>query len=322
VSWSWVESQSYCYLHNSTANLVANSAVVTGLISSTVNPAPLRTGKKGIGWTSSHSCSDLKLLSEISWTYGWSQYPDGNIVSCMNQLGISFVPMQWGAGGIDDLESNVWTNSGYILGFNEPNVASQSNLSPAEAASLWPQIEAVADKYNMLIGSSSAAPGGNISPEQWHDEFFGNCTTCRVDFITIHVYECTIGGLQYWVDTVVKYNKSIWLTEFSSACGASQPESDDYSYMTAALSWLDSQPQIERYSWYGTRIAPNDGYLGPNASIFSLQCSSLSNLGELYNGNPGSSGTPCPTGSHSSSSAAEIFVPIIFSAFLVIFYLL
>ena len=67
-----------------------------------------------------------------------------------------------------------------ILGFNEPNHASQSNLSPEQAALGWMELQA-AYPDKTLVSPSASPP----DTEQWFDEFFEICESlgCRVDYI-------------------------------------------------------------------------------------------------------------------------------------------
>ena len=63
------------------------------------------------------------------------------------------------------------------------------------------------------------------------DQFFGNCTDCKVDILATHYYGCDIRGLKWYkwhqyslllkaprcnryIDTCRKYGLPIWLTEF------------------------------------------------------------------------------------------------------------
>ena len=62
--------------------------------------------------------------SKISWLYNWSPTPTPNSSS------IEFVPMQWNNVGIDELHSKVKNaGAGTIIGFNEPELPDQSNMS-------------------------------------------------------------------------------------------------------------------------------------------------------------------------------------------------
>jgi hypothetical protein len=55
--------------------------------------------------------------------------------------------MCWGAvyaGDVAGIEARIQAGSKYLLGFNEPNFKSQANLTPAQAASMWPNLEKIA----------------------------------------------------------------------------------------------------------------------------------------------------------------------------------
>lgn len=51
-------------------------------------------------------------------------------------------------------------HSGFVQRPESILSASQANLMPAHAAALWPQLEKVADKYGLRLGSPSASNCG------------------------------------------------------------------------------------------------------------------------------------------------------------------
>jgi len=53
--------------------------------------------------------------------------------------------------------------------------------------------------------------------------------------------------------------------------------------MKAALAFLDGDPKVERYSWFGTRLDPTDGWLGPQVDLLDDSSCALTDLGKLYN---------------------------------------
>ena len=70
--------------------------------------------------------------------------------------GIEWVPMQWGAISADQaatIASRIPEGSKYLLGFNEPNFKSQSNLTPAQAAAMWPHVEDIAREKGLAAMS-------------------------------------------------------------------------------------------------------------------------------------------------------------------------
>jgi len=280
-----------CFFKATNSNRTANTGVTAGQATPLPLPSP-RSGKRGLAWFNSEACSDLKLMSKVSWVYNWAPLPDSPMAPCIEQLGMEFVPMQWGGGGITpDLNFTIYGHSKHLLTFNEPNFFAQSNISPMQAAQFWPTIQAVATERGMLIGSPAASAcgplpsdcyAGSWNPEPWFDQFFANCTNCKVDFLTTHIYTCNITQLTEYLDGLKKYNKPIWLTEF--ACpAAGQPIEVEINFMKQALQLLESDPAIQRYAWFGTRLDPTDGWLGPQVDLLAQDSCALTDLGQLYN---------------------------------------
>jgi len=281
-----------CFFKGTNSPKVSNNGTVAGAVSNRPNPPPARSGKRGLAWFNSKSCSDMKLLKSVSWLYNWGTSPDPEVMPCIEQLGIEYIPMQWGGGGIADLKQTIYGNAKHLFAFNEPNFKSQSNVSPADAAKMWPQLEEVANAHGLKLSSPAASAcgpnpetecyGGTWSPVPYFDAFFGNCTGCKVDFIATHIYTCDINELTTYLNSLKKYNKPIWLTEF--ACpAAGKPDSYEMDFMKQALHLLDNDPVIERYAWFGTRLPPNDGWLGPQVDLLSDQACALTDLGKFYN---------------------------------------
>jgi len=281
-----------CFFKADTTGKKTNAGTISGMVSGTPPNVPPRQAKRGLAWFNSQLCSDLKLMKSTSWIYNWSPTPDQNLVPCMKNLGIEFVPMQWGGGGLDTLAQEIYADTKHLIAFNEPNFHAQSNVAPKQAATLWPQLEAIAAKHNLKLGSPSAAAcgpnpqtdcyGASWDPEPWFDDFFGNCTGCKVDFLTSHIYTCNMTELTSFLTKLKKYNLPIWLTEF--ACpAAKQPVSVEIEFMKAAITYLENEPSIERYAWFGTRLDPTDGWLGPQVDLLSDTSCALTDLGKLYN---------------------------------------
>jgi len=52
--------------------------------------------------------------------------------------------------------------------------------------------------------------------------------------------------------------------------------------MNQALQYLETQSYIGGYAWFGTRLDPNDGWLGPQVDLLAYNQSSLTQLGQIY----------------------------------------
>ena len=78
------------------------------------------------------------------------------------------------------------------------------------------------------------------------DQFFGNCTGCRVDFMATHYYTCSAQYLQWYLnDVYTKYQRPIWLTEW--ACPNEKGTlSTQIRYLRNALKVLDDHSAVDR----------------------------------------------------------------------------
>jgi hypothetical protein len=210
----------------------------------------------------SNSLADLTTLSKgISWWYNWSTSPEKGVATTFQQSGVEFVPMIWGVkNGPPDpatIEKQIPKGSKYILGFNEPNFGAQSNITAAQAAALWPRIMQIAKDLNLKIGSPApnycAGNCNDTDPIHYLDTFFAACTGCQVDFIAAHWYACDGPALTHYLGLLKKYNKPIWLTEFSCMDAGDHSVAGEEAYMKTALQILENDPMIFRYSWFTGR---------------------------------------------------------------------
>lgn len=238
-----------------------------------------RSKKRGIAY-GGHSDADMAALSAgVSWWYNWSPRPEGSLLTkSYVSLGVDFVPMIWG-GSFDPtaLANEVPAGAKYLLTFNEPNFGSQSNLTPEQAAALWPKIEAFARARGLAIVSPALNYcGGNCNatnPFDWLDRFFAACAGCQVDYVAAHWYACSRSALVDYLDQYeTKYKKPLWLTEFSCLDDSSITLAKEQQYMQDAVAVLEADPMVFRYAWFSGRyaamsmvdlLAPSSGALAP-----------------------------------------------------------
>ena len=260
-----------------------NPAVGSGDGATVDGGAVARSGKRGVAYGFT-SVADLSAPgTSVSWWYNWTQKPDAAVAAALPQLGIEYVPMVWG-GTFDaaKVEADIPSGAKYLLAFNEPNFAAQSNLTPEQAAALWPQIEKIADARNLKIVSPALNYcGGSCNetdPFVWLQKFFAACVGCRVDYIALHWYACTGDALKsYLTSYKSKFDKPLWLTEFSCLDDASITVDKEATYMSAALSILESDPIVFRYAWFTGRddsqhtidLLSGDGVLTPLGKTYS-----------------------------------------------------
>ncbi len=249
--------------------------------------------KRGIAY-GHHSPQDLEVLSpEISWWYNWSEAPESSVAGIYGNYGFDFVPMTWN-GSFNEANLQAFLaghpETKYLLAFNEPNFIDQANLTPSQVAAHWSRLESIADDYNLKIVGPAVNYCGNCveengttytDPFEYLDDFFAACSDCRVDYIAVHSYMNTVSALQWYIGEFKKYGKPIWLTEFAGweSNGNINNFDDQISFMIGAVDYLESDPDVFRYSWF---IGRGSGILNyPYIDILGAN-GELTELGKVY----------------------------------------
>ena len=240
--------------------------------------------KKGIGLVvgPTNGWHERLRVLNCRWFYSWWHETPVNIPA-----GVEFVPMLWGPGprtapAYRQLTENFRTGRHQILlGYNEPDVLEEANLSVDKALEVWPKLMAT----GMRLGSPAAA-----HPDRpWMETFMreAEARKYRIDFIAIHSYggddvPAFLAGLER---LHAKFHKPIWITELGVAdWDARHAQPGCYSpaevrkFMAAALPALEKLDYIERYAWYTG--SPKDRLLG--ASALFDDAGNLTELGKLY----------------------------------------
>ncbi len=201
-------------------------------------------------------CGDMNTLG-LSWYYDW-----GSQTSCPGS-GVPFVPMVWGdwcngASTCPALPASLAGNGNqYLLTFNEPDNASQSNLSVARAIQLWPALEATG-----LQLSSPAVTNGPSGPA-WLASFMADAHSqgLRVDFLALHWYgDCSSPQplINYLSSMEASYGLPEWLTEFSCV---NESAAANANFIHQVAPQLEALPYLQRFAWFTNRPYP-DGYQG------------------------------------------------------------
>ncbi|KAG1790972.1 glycosyl hydrolase catalytic core-domain-containing protein [Suillus plorans] len=201
--------------------------------------------KRGLAFADSDNTGDIAVAdgTQVSWVYNWGS----TAPSYLKNTDMTYIPMQWGEDNADNFMAEVQAqNAKTILGFNEPDLGSQSDITPMTAASLWVQYIQPLKAHGVRLGSPavSSAPSGI----PWLSQFFGNCTECTFDFIPIHWYGDGLDNFKDYVELFYdKFSSPVWVTEFAST-SSNVNEVEDFC--TNAIAYLDGQNWIEGYAWF------------------------------------------------------------------------
>lgn len=253
--------------------------------------AQTKSPKRGVAgdMLDNNDCNNVS--NYLTWFYNWANIPNAGVIN-ISQNYLEYCPMLWnGSWNIANINTYLSAHPEvkYLLTFNEPNLATQSNMTPAQAAALWPQVVAIASAHNLKIVSPAMTycPSGCVagyigSGITWLDDFFAACPSCQVDYIGLHIYDTWLYGFEGNVGNAVtgykKYGKPIWITEFAEQALNTASVAQHADLMVDAIDYMESDPMIFRYSWFIARSSPTTN----TQDILGQTTGTYTNLGLIY----------------------------------------
>jgi hypothetical protein len=257
---------------------VGCAAAITAGALAAVRTQAVRAGRQTL--TAAHS--DLKkgvsvwafdglhrALSEsgASWYFNWQAGHSG----IKSPRGVQFVPMIWGAASVTRANLREARHEGhYLLGFNEPDSASQSNMTVSQALHLWPRLMST----GMTLGSPAVATDA-ATPGGWLDQFMAGAAAdhYRVNFIAVHWYGgnfatgAAVHELESYLRAIhARYHKPIWLTEFAlirfGSTTVFPSARQQAAFVTRATAMLQRLKFVQRYAWFALPATSGDGTAG------------------------------------------------------------
>lgn len=231
-----------------------------------------KSPKRGVSF-SWQMDADFDLLGPaVSWSYNWANTYASSQEAKYQQYGIQYAPMCWNnnysATNIAAYFSAHANQQNYLLGYNEPNLVDQANMTPTQAAEKWADVVAVAKNSNARLISPAMNWGtlpGYSNGVQWLQEFFTKVNPNDIYGIAVHIYmnsaKAALGDLQRYK----VFGKPLWLTEFCAWDGTSSSAAQ-IQFMTQCLNALEQDPDLERYAWF----IPRGGYATESAPYMSL----------------------------------------------------
>ncbi|KAI0328759.1 hypothetical protein GY45DRAFT_951525 [Cubamyces sp. BRFM 1775] len=250
------------------------SPTTTGAVpapTSTTPPSGSSTIKRGLSFNDAGLTKDFNS-KQVSFAYNWDSTFSGTLPD-----GVVYFPMLWSAA---PEHSNQWVananaaiakGSTHLLFINEPDLSSQSNTSPQDAAQQWMQfMQPFAGKATLV--SPAITNGAPPMGTGWMDSFLAECDKlgCQVDAIAAHIYDSATNVAYYQsyiTDLGTRYNRSVLITEF----GASGTVEQQQQFLQTMVPFLDNLDSVSHYAYFMTA-----------AGILVNADGSLSALGQTY----------------------------------------
>lgn len=215
-----------------------------------------RSDKRGVSY-GFQMMDDVELLAPgTSWYYNWANDVSAQLDAATTAQGMKFYPMTWnGSFNKDRIRAYKAKHPDceYILAYNEPNLTDQANMTPQQAAAIFPEVKALADELNMKIISPAMNYGTLANyhdPIKWLDEFFELIPLEYFDGIAIHCYMASPAAFKNYVRMFKKYGKPIWMTEFCAWEPNISNVNQQMRYMTDVINYMEASPDVFRYAWF------------------------------------------------------------------------
>lgn len=270
----------------------AGSGAATGIPTTPHLSDVPKSPKRGIAYDFTDPRDIAALSPGVSWWYNWKSQPNNTIPTAyLAQNAMDYYPMVWN-GHYDPttLEALLLANPAirYLLVLNEPSLTTQSNVTPEQAAALWPGFEAIAAHTGVKIVGPHMTWGtmpDYKDPVVWLDAFYAAYRAenggrdPRIDYLGFHWYDYGLAGQ---LDRLKKYGKPFWVTEFAnwhSVADGAQVDSAarQQAQMKEMVSVCESRADVFRYAWFTGRLNNDTHFTSLLASA-----GQLTELGRLY----------------------------------------
>lgn len=199
---------------------------------------------------------------KVNWYYTWG------LNTCQNPnapQNVEFVPMFWGHGTVTqaniDVINKLYREGKifYVLGFNEPDLSDQANMSVSQALADWKTLCDKLDPGIKLVSPAVAWPGAD-----WFKYFMKGVQeqNLRLDYIALHIYmgQSPSTYTEQVRNIYTTYSKKVWITEFAprdDSADSNNPASNKYSeewirnnFIEPVITDYESMDEVFRYSWF------------------------------------------------------------------------
>ena len=265
----------------------------------TPTPTPTainKSSKRGVAYDLA-TPGDMGAVSKgASWWYNWGDRPNAGVGTDFRaRYAMDFIPMLW-SGNFNDATEVTYLKANpqikYLLVMNEPNLTDQANLTPDQAAVIWPRYEAIAAQTGVKIVGPAMNYGtmtGYSDPVVWLDAFYvayrghNGGRDPQIDYLAFHWYDY---GLTSQLDRLTKYGKQFWVTEFANwhtgdGSAAIDTAAKQEAQMATMVGQLEARADVFRYAWFTGRMSSD-----PHFSTLLGGDGVLTGLGSQYNIQP------------------------------------
>lgn len=241
----------------------------------------------------------------IDWAYGWSVTAKNDLTHANYAYTPMILDATVGGKSTDELIQDVLDlrdvpgyDLEYVLGFNEPELPDQANLSVSDALVAWKKMSDAFTAEGVKLVSPAVSGTGPRALDDWLYPFMDAVDASladtdptndmHVDAIGYHFYTVRYNAqdeadkLLNAIDTIwQKYQRPIWLTEFAGLFYANHSDTRlanrvafNEQFLSILIPEFEKRDYVERYAWwqfgmggtpYSALLTMEDGYYTPTA---------------------------------------------------------
>ncbi|KAK5687540.1 hypothetical protein LTS10_001679 [Elasticomyces elasticus] len=248
-------SSSSVYVAPTTSAVVSSAYSTSSATSSSAAASPTGYsgggGKRGLSYNDASLCSGLMSSPHVGWAYNWGSENGGFTPSSS----VNYIPTMWGlkmdfeSVWSDNAQAAIDAGSEYLFSFNEPDMSTQANMSPEDAAAAYKTyMEPFAGKAKLC--APSVTNGGGEMGLTWLTNFLAACDGCTIDCVNIHWYaESSL--TDYFKEQVTNATtvsgKPVFVSEFAPTDGSDSDKSD---FLQEVMPWMDSNNDVLGYAYF------------------------------------------------------------------------
>ncbi|PNS13734.1 AmmeMemoRadiSam system protein B [Sphaceloma murrayae] len=256
---------------DTTSSTSSAASSPTGYSGGSTGSTGLKTKRGCLYESGKNDCSELASQGKLSWITNWAASPAGD------SAGLVYIPQLWGQTKVDTATGKVHdytvgfkdackkaidAGAPAVLGFNEPNIASQAGLDAVTAASVWNEHIAPFGKSGagkMLVSpgvtSESSGPVGqrDFPGLNWLKSFKAQ-PGVDWDATAVHFYaNCNQDDQMDYLKEIVEaantmFGKPVWVTEYGCAPEMPSPADKQAAFMQASIEYLESKDFVQQYA--------------------------------------------------------------------------
>ena len=203
-----------------------------------------RSEKRGVFFNSHTNAAQLvpQLDKSVSWCWAEAALP------ATPPAQSDVCPMlKDGQFNADDIRTykRAHPQTRYLFSFYEPNRTEQANLTPAQAAALWPGVVSLATELGLKLLAPTLAAGnlaGYEDPAHWLEDFLAQpeVSLDQISGISLAVSATSVGELESFINSFGELGKPLWITVQGGS---------DLGFMSEALNMLEASEKVFRYAW-------------------------------------------------------------------------